>query len=439
MKPFYLLCASFALSFSLLAQPELEVWKLADGTTALFYNTGGSTYDSGIEANVQLVQYSDQNVYVTCTGLPDYPVLPFNDGNPSTPGAQEYLFRIPRQPVAEAEGDQYQVGLGHIGVLKNGVPIYNASDAMYYGVYERSAPFWEAEGFDCSGGHPAPNMGGGLDEGFYHYHQNPSPASTQSEVCDTYPSEGLYMPSPDQHSPLLGYAFDGFPIYGCFGYENIDGTGGIVRMEPSWQVRDIDDRTTDQDGNTLSNPADYGPPVNDTYPLGAYIDDHEYIEGSGHLDVHNGRFCVTPEYPEGTYAYFCTVNEDYSPRYPYIIGPSYYGVVAEDNFFVPGPGGGGPTNVTIDETVETWTGTSIADLVARKALQVYPNPASGVVSLAAEADRVEVRDLSGRMVMQLQANSNQSQWDVSDWNAGLYLVTVWRGNVSETLRLQVIH
>lgn len=436
--------ASFPLLAALLctqlasAQPELELWTLSDGTTGLFYTTGGSTYDSGLEANVQLVQYSDDNVYVTCSGIPDYPVLPFNDGNPATPGDQGYLFRIPRFPEAETPGNNFSAGLGHIGILKNGIPIYNASDAMFYGVYERAAPYWEADGFDCSGGHPAPNFSGGLDEGFYHYHQNPSPVSVQSEVCDTYPSPGLYMPDPDAHSPLLGYAFDGFPIYGCYGYANTDGTGGIVLMEPSWQVRDIDDRTTDQNGNALSNPADYGPPINDTYPLGAYIDDHEYLEGAGHLDAHNGRFCVTPEYPEGTYAYFCTVNADMSPRYPYIIGPTYYGVVAEDNFGQMGPGGNGqPTNVEIDEPVETWNGVSVAEVLDAPSLTVYPNPATDQVTLQGDADLLQVCDLTGRLVYEAAAVLGAAELDVSAWPAGTYVVMAQSQGIRRTQRLLI--
>ena len=47
--------------------------------------------------------------------------------------------------------------------------------------------------------------------------------------------------------------------------------------------------------------------------------------GYGDLDYYNGRYCVTPEYPSGTYAYFIAVNSSYVPQYPYIIGPSYYG------------------------------------------------------------------------------------------------------------------
>jgi len=46
---------------------------------------------------------------------------------------------------------------------------------------------------------------------------------------------------------------------------------------------------------------------------------------------------VTPEYPQGTYAYFVTYDTTGAPAYPYMIGPTYYGVLDTAN---TGPTGG---------------------------------------------------------------------------------------------------
>jgi len=43
------------------------------------------------------------------------------------------------------------------------------------------------------------------------------------------------------------------------------------------------------------------------------------------LDELNGRWCVTPEYPNGTYAYFTTIDEKGIPVYPYSMGRRYHG------------------------------------------------------------------------------------------------------------------
>jgi hypothetical protein len=58
--------------------------------------------------------------------------------------------------------------------------------------------------------------------------------------------------------------------------------------------------------------------------MGIFIEDYSYT-ASGDLDQHNGRFCVTPDYPNGTYAYFVTLNSLLKPAYPYIIGTTFYG------------------------------------------------------------------------------------------------------------------
>jgi hypothetical protein len=83
--------------------------------------------------------------------------------------------------------------------------------------------------------------------GNYHHHQNPSAFNLDlnviSNVCDAYPSDGLYVINPTQHSPLLGFAYDGFPIYGAYAYTNTDGTGEITRMQSSYQLKNQTTRT----------------------------------------------------------------------------------------------------------------------------------------------------------------------------------------------------
>ena len=122
------------------------------------------------------------------------------------------------------------------------------------------------------------------------------------------------------HSPILGFAYDGNPIYGPFGYADaVDPQSSVVRM------------TTSYFRNTSRN---FGPPVV-TYPIGTFIDDYTYIDGSGSLDQNNGRYCVTPEFPNGTYAYFMTVDASNSPEFPYILGLNYYSLPVDSNYNSP--------------------------------------------------------------------------------------------------------
>lgn len=74
---------------------------------------------------------------------------------------------------------------------------------------------------------------------------------------------------------------------------------------------------------TLTEPVGYAPSTT-AYPLGSFVEDYEYT-GAGHLDRRNGRFCVTPDFPGGTYAYFMTFDASANPAFPYILGDQYYG------------------------------------------------------------------------------------------------------------------
>jgi hypothetical protein len=168
--------------------------------------------------------------------------------------------------------------------------------------------------------------------GNYHHHQNPSAFNLDltviSTVCSIYAADGLYAIDSARHSPLIGFAYDGFPIYGAYAYKNANGTGGIVRMKSSYTLRNITTRTTSPTGN----PVLAGPPVSATYPLGYFREDYQYNATSAatpdYLDEHNGRFCITPEYPAGTYCYYATVDSRWNSAYPYVVGPTFYGVLS---------------------------------------------------------------------------------------------------------------
>jgi plastocyanin len=74
---------------------------------------------------------------------------------------------------------------------------------------------------------------------------------------------------------------------------------------------------------TLTEPVGYAPSTT-AYPMGSFVEDYQYL-GGGNLDRCNGRYCVTPEFPGGTYAYFTTFDASANPAFPYILGDRYYG------------------------------------------------------------------------------------------------------------------
>ena len=82
----------------------------------------------------------------------------------------------------------------------------------------------------------------------------------------------------------------------------------------------------------LGNTTRLNGPSTTTYPVGTFIEDWVFTDASGTLDQNNGRFCVTPEYPNGTYAYFITVDSSGDPRFPYILGNNYYSLPLDSNY-----------------------------------------------------------------------------------------------------------
>ena len=89
------------------------------------------------------------------------------------------------------------------------------------------------------------------------------------------------------------------------------------------------------------------------YLLGDLITDFIYDSSVGTLDQYNGRYAVTPDYPDGTYAYFMTEDGSGNPVYPYAIGPEYYGVPLFEGDTVPDVVSQFPTEATGEVVLST--------------------------------------------------------------------------------------
>ncbi|MDX1388153.1 MAG: YHYH protein, partial [Acidobacteriota bacterium] len=208
-----------------------------------------------------------------------------NRGNPNKIEEQEYEFNLPSDP--RLARNVKLIGLRDFGVAVNGVPFNPGAAEWYRGDHEHD---WQYEAL--SGAIPL-----GLDEsyahvqpdGAYHYHGLPM-LLLRSLGFD-----------PRSHSPLVGWAGDGFPIYAVYGYADGDDAGsGIRALIPSYRLK------------SGERPRDRGDPAG-SYD-GTFVADYEFVEGLGDLDECNGRTTVTPEFPEGTYAYFLTENWPVVPR-----------------------------------------------------------------------------------------------------------------------------
>jgi YHYH protein/type IX secretion system substrate protein len=445
MNKLILLISILILELGLKAQtnPAITSWLQNTTVTGRHYVSGNSTpIDDADLVNVQSVQYSTDYVYVSATGIPAYVTGPFLDGNPSLATAQNSIFKFPLNPVQNT-GTPTSTNMGNIGVFINGTALFdnrdgvawnNSSSSLCGGPgnspcpggptavmdWNRDAIPAEKAGFDCSKGHPA--------MGNYHHHQNPSAfkldLNVVSTICNTYDADGLYAIDSTKHSPLIGFAYDGFPIYGAYAYAETNGTGGITRMKSGYELTGATTRTN-------------GPAVNSTYFEGYFKEDYVFVSHPGendYLDEHNGRFCVTPEYPAGTYCYFATVDENWNSTYPYAVGPTFYGVKSATTV----------TNITESVTTyESTTGISDYDLNSVE-INLFPNPANDFVviqlnSLVKENVKVKLFDITGKFISEtvIYQGTTIAHIDTRSLYAGQYIVKFILNEKSVTHKLLI--
>ena len=456
MKHLLLFASALLFTSTIRSQgPAITSWLQNTSQTGTYYTNGNSTaIGNGVLVNCQQVEYSNTYVYVTTEGMPSYPTGPFLDGNPSQAQAQGKIYRFPLNPSPNT-GNPTSTTPGSIGVFVNGVSLYDYRDGVAWNPstnalcggpgnppcpggmgatmdWNRDAIPAEMGGFDCSKGHPA--------MGNYHHHQNPSAfdldLNVVSTICNLYDAEGLYAIDAAAHSPLLGFAYDGYPIYGAYGYKNTDGSGGITRIKSSYQLQNMTTRTDGPDvGQIVNVPGPNGGPQE--IILGYFREDYEYVTHAeeDYLDEHNGRSCVTPEYPNGTYAYFCTVDANHNSAYPYAVGPTFYGVYSNASVN------------TINEGTTIYTpSTSGMNETEFELLNfdVFPNPGMGLLAIQAnglvkKALKVRLLSSTGALVMETSIFAGQTiaYFDLQTLHQGVYFVNVSNGEDKKTF--QVIH
>ena len=331
------------------------------------WNRGQGNQPFPVYSGIQTIATSPDWIYITTTGLGGHVMGPWfldeakTQNFPSFPSNINTTLRIPRNPSPATSAQL--TGLGAIGCFVDGVSMFDNRDSFSYstangadaepgttfrgdGVWNRDAYVNEGVTFDAAFAHQAGNQ--------YHYHANP-PALRHSlgDHVDYDASTNSYHERTGQpsHSPILGWVNDGYPLYGPYGFSDPnDPDSPVSRMRSGFQKRDGTNGTDNlnntgrrtlpawaaqaQGINSALDANSYGPTTSNI-PLGHYLEDYDYLGALGRvkgtdfdLDQHNGRFCITPEFPHGTYAYFVSIEEDGTPKFPYNIGRTFYGTPA---------------------------------------------------------------------------------------------------------------
>ncbi|WP_010586622.1 YHYH protein [Schlesneria paludicola] len=156
----------------------------------LFSYHAQDSNNDGIE-NIKL-SHDDKCLIMKSQGYPNHPTAIFpNSDNPNSIRIQQFTFRLPLEP--KLANTITRLPMGPIGTALNGVVFFNPFEAGGMNAVEGYSEVW----LDSCCGHPAPN-------GIYHYHKYPS--------CVKSP----FTDNGKQHSPVIGFAFDGFPVYGPY-------------------------------------------------------------------------------------------------------------------------------------------------------------------------------------------------------------------------------
>ncbi|CAB1112599.1 unnamed protein product [Ectocarpus sp. CCAP 1310/34] len=133
----------------------------------------------------------------TETGCPNHINWPLN---PNAAGVMSVNQSVPAYPMLIASGGTTDLSsaAGTIGLMRNGVSMFSAWAVDAVVEYEDTAFYLEADTFDPCGGHATPT-------GAYHYHGTAGCLQEQAGAVK------------GEHSPVLGWSYDGFPIYGQLG------------------------------------------------------------------------------------------------------------------------------------------------------------------------------------------------------------------------------
>jgi hypothetical protein len=152
------------------------------------------------------VTFDSTSMMIRTHGIPNHPTGRFPvegfgpDSNPNTITEQIATYYIPLIPkenpnhiVTAKDNSNHALPMGPIGIAVNGVVFFNPFDADSQDA---------ADLMDLCCGHPNP-------DGQYHYHKYP--------ICVNSP----WADDGRDHSPLIGWAFDGYPLYGPYASKDV--------------------------------------------------------------------------------------------------------------------------------------------------------------------------------------------------------------------------
>jgi hypothetical protein len=238
-----------------------------------------SNQDSGYKSEVSITVQGEKRI-ITANGIPDHSVGKFpNQGNPNRIAPQKYAWSIPVKPTPAtrpARGNLFGVAINGVPFDPGTAELWNNNFAWHYEALVGQIANGRGLGVDDNLAHVQPN-------GAYHYHGLPYGLLNKLDYKNKM--------------ALVGWAADGYPVYGLYAYSDAAKVSSMKKLTSGYRLKS---------GTRPDGPGG----VYD----GSFASDYEWVSGAGDLDQFNGRTGVTPEFPNGTYYYVLTDTFPFIPR-----------------------------------------------------------------------------------------------------------------------------
>lgn len=382
--------------------------------TVVSAQCNSSTIFDEEDDNAVCIEVTGNVRYVYANSIPDHAAGGLNGGFTVT--GQDDTWTMCAYPtlgasVTQLYGDDEAAGCStagsyRFGVGTNGVH-YAPSSREYFEILDSDTGVatgeynydWNVEAVEAFGMN---SQGAHLNaKGEYHYHS----IATDYFTKTTGVSLGIDGTS---FSPIVAYAADGYPVYYKYAYTNAnDANSGISSFDSGWQLKTDNGGVRSGDGFSAPNGA---------YD-GYYVEDYEFNAAATQLDECNGRYGVTPDYPDGTYYYVLTDSWPYIPR-------CFAGAHVDESFLI------GPSNVCPDSTADTNCSASTLSLgsgVLKGFFTVEPNPVITYfeIKLPEEYQNKPYQiTLYNSLGKQIESKQNLKKYDASTLSAGIYYLTL---------------
>ena len=203
----------------------------------------------------------------------------------------------------------------------------------------------------------------------------------------------LFKDDASERSGIIGWAYDGNPIYGPFAYENPQSTdtdlsNAVVKKMVSGYIKDPNNISDRPQG----------------FDDGFFVEDYRFGDPEGDLDEFNGRFEITNEFPNGAYVYHAVVGNSNIPEFPYFIGKSYRSNIVEDNFS------------TIDQTNFDYNSNKVLrNTLPYKVADKFANNDFLVETSEIEDQKIEIESISSGSVTEFKIISSGTGYKVDEF------------------------